>query len=484
MDTDHSVWNRREGAETMDTMTEVEALAGLRERVRGDVLAPGEEAYDGARALWNGMVDRKPAVIVRVEGTRDVSATVRFAREHGLVVTARGGGHGVAGNALSDGGLVVDLTRLKDVSVDPDARTARAGGGVTLGELDAETQAHVLATPLGVVTKTGIAGLTLSGGIGWLRRKHGLAADNLVSLEVVTADGQVLTASENENDELFWALRGGGGSFGVVTALEYRLHPVGPDVAVAFVLYPGERAVEILRAVDEYAAAAPEDVSPLAFLGHVPHSDAFPAEIHGRPYVAVAAVHPGAPEVGERVLRPLRVLGEPLVDLSGSMPYVEAQGLLDEDYPDGWRYYWKSVDLDELADEALERIAAHAWAAPSHHSTIDVWYHGGAMGRVDPEATAFGRRPAYLIGVEANWEPGHPDAENVAWAREAVDDLGRFSRGGSYLNFPGFFEEGDELLRASYGERNYERLVALKTQLDPEDVIGGLGGIKARAPLA
>jgi FAD/FMN-containing dehydrogenase len=455
------------------------ALDALRARLHGDALVPGDAAYDRARAVWNGMIDRRPAVVVCAEDAADVVAAVAFAREHGLTVTARGGGHGVAGNALSDGGLVVDLTRVKDIVVDPDERTARAGGGVTLGELDAATQEHGLATPLGVVTKTGIAGLTLSGGIGWLRRKHGLAADNLVSLEVVTADGRVLTASETENPELFWALRGGGGSFGVVTALEYRLHRVGPDVAVAFVLYPGERAVEILRAADGYTAAAPEDVSPLSFLGHVPHGDPFPAGIQGRPYVAVAAVHPGAVDEGERVLRPLRELGEPLVDLSGTMPYVEAQGLLDEDYPDGWRYYWKSVELEEFADDALERIAAHAWAAPSHHSTIDVWYHGGALSRVDPAATAFGRRPAYLLGVEANWEPGHPDDENVAWARGVVDDLGRFSDGGSYLNFPGFFEEGDELLRASYGQRNYERLVALKRQLDPDNLIGGQGAIKA-----
>jgi FAD/FMN-containing dehydrogenase len=463
----------------MAGIVDVGSLEGLRANLRGELFIPGDAGYDDARALWNGMVDRRPAALVRVAGVDDVVSAVRFAGEHGLTVTARGGGHGVAGNALSDGGLVVDLSRLKDVSVDPDARTARSGGGVTLGELDAATQVHGLATPLGVVTKTGIAGLTLSGGIGWLRRKHGLAADNLVSLEVVTADGQVRIASESENSELFWALRGGGGSFGVVTALEYRLHAVGPDVMVAFVLYPGERATEILRAVDEYTATAPEEVSPLAFLGRVPHGEPFPREIHGRPYAAVAAVYAGDAREGERVLAPLRELGDPLADLSGVLPYVEAQALLDEDYPDGWRYYWKSVDLDELADEALERLAAHAATAPSHHSTIDVWYHGGAMGRVGAEDTAFGRRAPYLIGVEANWEPGDSDDENVAWARATVDALGPFSTGGAYLNFPGLFEEGDDLLRASYGERNFARLIALKRELDPQNVIGGAGAIRA-----
>jgi FAD/FMN-containing dehydrogenase len=458
---------------------EVGAFDGLRADLRGELFTPGDAGYDDARALWNGMVERRPAAIARAAGVEDVVAAVRFASEHGLAVTARGGGHGVAGNALSDGGLVVDLSRLKDVSVDPDARTARAGGGVTLGELDAATQVHGLATPLGVVTKTGIAGLTLSGGIGWLRRKHGLAADNLVSLEVVTADGQVRTASESESPELFWALRGGGGSFGVVTALEYRLHPVGPDVMVAFVLYPGERATEILRAVDEFTSAAPDEASPLAFLGRVPHGEPFPHEIHGRPYAAVAAVYAGDPREGERVLEPLRELGDPLADLSGVLPYVEAQGLLDEDYPDGWRYYWKSVDLDELGDDVLELLAAHAATAPSHHSTIDVWYHGGAMGRVGADDTAFGRRAPYLIGVEANWEPGDSDDENVAWARATVDDLGPFSTGGAYLNFPGLFEEGEDLLRASYGERNFARLIALKRELDPQNVIGGAGAIRA-----
>ena len=461
---------------------DVVGLESLRADVRGDVLTPGGAGYDEARVLWNGMIDRHPAGIVRVESAEDVAIALRFAREHGLV-TVRGGGHGVAGNALSDGGLVLDLRRLKAIDVDPVARTARAGGGVTLGELDAATQEHGLATPLGVVTKTGIAGLTLSGGIGWLRRKHGLAVDNLVSLEVVTANGRVLTASESENEELFWALRGGGGSFGVVTSFEYRLHPVGPDVLVAFVLYPGERAAEILRAVDEYTASAPEDVSPLAFLGRVPHADPFPSEAHGVPYVAVAAVHPGEPSTGERVVAPLRELGDEIVDLSGVMPWVEAQAILDEDYPDGWHYYWKSVDLDQLGDEALARLEAHAATAPSHHSTIDVWYHGGAMTRVDPDATAFGRRPSYLIGVEANWEPGDPDDENVAWAREVVDDLSRFSSGGGYLNFPGFFEEGEEQLRASYGQANYERLVALKNELDPANVFGGAGTIRPSRPL-
>jgi FAD/FMN-containing dehydrogenase len=294
----------------------------------------------------------------------------------------------------------------------------------------------------------------------------------------VTADGRLLTASEDENADLFWTLRGGGGSFGVVTSFEYRLHPVGPDVMFAFVLYPGERAAEVLRLGDEYTQAAPDEVSPLGVLGRVQHADVFPAESHGQPYVALAAMYAGDPAEGERVLAPLRELGDPIADLSGVMPYCEAQAILDEDYPDGWRYYWKSVDLEELGDHVRERLAHHVAQAPSHHSTIDIWFHGGAMDRVDPEAAAFGARPKYLIGVEASWEANDADDANVAWAREAVADLRPFSSGGSYLNFPGLFEEGEELLRASYGERNYERLVALKERYDPANLFGASGGIR------
>jgi len=453
------------------------ALAALRARLVGEALVPGDEGYSEARRIWNGMVDRRPALIVLAAGVEDVQEAVRFGAENGLAVTTRGGGHGVAGTALSDGGLVVDLSRMKHVHVDPDSRIARAEGGVTLGELDAATQAFGLATPLGVVTKTGIAGLTLSGGIGWLRRKHGLAADNLLAVEIVTADGERRTASERENRELFWAVRGGGGSFGVVTALEYRLHPVGPDVFFALVLYPGELAGDVLRRVDEYTGEAPDEVSPLVFLGRVPHAQPYPEDAHGAPYVAVAALYAGDAKDGERALAPLRELGEPIVDLSGVLPYTEAQAILDEDYPDGWRYYWKSVDLAELGDAAIEAIVEAAGRAPSHHSTIDVWYHGGAMDRVDPGATAFGARPRFLIGVEANWEEAADDEANVAWARAAVDAVRPYSTGGAYLNFPGLFEEGEELLRASYGERNYARLMALKADVDPNGLFAGPGAV-------
>jgi FAD/FMN-containing dehydrogenase len=445
-------------------------VEGFGSRLRGELLRPGDAGYEEARLLWNGLIDKRPALIARCAGVGDVVDSVNFARENDLLVAVRGGGHNVAGNAACDGGLVIDLSPMKGVRVDPERGTARAEAGATLGDIDRETQVFGLATPLGVVTETGIAGLTLGGGLGWLRRKYGTSSDNLVSVDVVTADGRFLTASEEENEDLFWGIRGGGGNFGVVTSFEYRLHPVGPEVTFCFVLYPGDRAREVLQSCGEYVTEAPEEVSPLGVLGRVPHDEIFPERWHGEQYVALLAMHPGEAEEGERVLWPLRELGAPIVDLSARMPYTEAQAVLDEDYPDGWRYYWKSVNVDGLSDEVIEGLVNHAEAAPSGHSTIDVWYQGGAMGRVGAAETAFGDRSVpYLLGIEANWEEPRDDEANVAWARNCVADMRRFSSGGMYLNFPGFLEEGDQLLRGAYGE-NYERLVDLKNRYDPTNL--------------
>jgi FAD/FMN-containing dehydrogenase len=434
--------------------------------LRGVLLRPGDDDYEESRRLWNGVIDKRPALIVRCAAVEDVVLAVNFARENDLLLAVRGGGHNVAGMASAEGGLVVDLSAMKDVEVNPERRTVRAGAGLTIGELDEETQKHGLATPMGVVSETGIAGLTLNGGIGHLRRKHGLSSDNLVSVEVVTAEGRVLTASEEENADLFWAIRGGGGNFGVVTSFEYRLHPVGPEVMCAFVFYPGDRAKEVLRSAEEYMAEATDEVSPLSFLGRVPRVEDFPKEWHGEQFVAFLAVYAGPVEEGEESLKPLRELGDPIVDFSGPLPYTEVQKLLDEDYPDGWRYYWKSVNVDGLDDGVIEALIEHAEVAPSDHSTIDIWFQGGAMGRVRADESAFGERSApYLLGIEANWEEEPEDEANIAWARDCYADMWRFSGGGIYLNFPGFLEEGQGLMRDAYGE-NYERLVALKNQYD------------------
>jgi FAD/FMN-containing dehydrogenase len=464
-----------------DQVFEGPAFEELRAAFGGDLILAADDRYEASRKVWNGMIDKRPALLARCESARDVAAAVNFARENGLPLAVRGGGHNVAGTAVADGAVVVDLSPMKDVRVDPERRTVRAGGGVTIGELDEKTQAHGLAAPMGVVSKTGIAGLTLNGGIGWLRRKYGLSSDNLVSADVVLADGDFVTASEEENADLFWAVRGGGGNFGVVTSFEYRLYPVGPEVMFVFVLYPGERAKEILRFYEEYAAQAPDEVSPLAVLGRVPSVEGFPEGWHGEQYVALLAMHSGGVEEGERALAPLRGLGGPIADFSGPTPYVEAQKVLDEDYPDGMRYYWKSTSLARLGDEAIDRLVAHAESAPSGHSTIDVWYHGGAMGRVPASATAFGdRSQPILLGIEANWEEPQHDGANVAWARACVSDMERFSDGGTYLNFPGFLEEGEEQLRSAYGE-NYRRLAELKAKYDPANLFRFNPNIKPAA---
>jgi FAD/FMN-containing dehydrogenase len=458
------------------TLTGADAALGesvveqLGARLRGELLRPGDTKYEEARLIWNGLIDKQPALIVRCAGIGDVIDSVNFARENDLLVAVRGGGHNVAGNAVCDGGLVIDLSAMKGIRVDPGQRTVRAEGGVTLGELDRETQVFGLATPLGVVTETGIAGLTLGGGIGWLRRKYGLSSDNLVSVDIVTADGRFLTASETENADLFWGTRGGGGNFGVVTSFEYRLHPVGPEVVFCFVLYPGDRAKGVLRFCEEYMAQAPDEVCPLGVLGRVPPVELFPERWHGEPYVALLAMYVGDVEEGERVLRPLRELGGPIADLSARMPYTEAQAILDEDYPEGWHYYWKSVNVDGLSDEAIDHLVDHAEAARSDHSTIDVWYQGGAMSRVGGDESAFGDRSApILLGIEANWEGPQGDEANIAWVRNCIADMRRFSSGGMYLNFPGFLEEGERLLRDAYGE-NYDRLAALKSEYDPTNL--------------
>jgi FAD/FMN-containing dehydrogenase len=444
------------------------AVDGLASSLRGQLILPGHQDYEAARQIWNGMIDRRPALVARCAGTEDVVAAVNFARDNELPLAVRGGGHGVAGHALCDGGLVIDLSEMRTVDVDPDGLTARAQAGCTLGDVDRETQRHALATPLGVVTETGIAGLTLSGGIGHLRRKHGLSCDNLVSAQVVTADGNLFTASDSENEDLFWGLRGGGGNFGVVTSFEYRVHPVGSEVFVCFVFYPAADAKEVLRACER--ALSDDNVSPLASLGRVPEADEFPPESHGLAFVALLTLYPGESTEGERVLRPLREIADPIADLSATMPYTEAQAILDEDYPDGWRYYWKSVNVPELSDELIERLAEHNAAAPSPHSTIDIWYQGGAMARVGEEETAFANRgEPYLLGLEANWEEEPASAENVAWVRDVFADLRSFSEGGVYLNFPGFLEEGEQLLHEGYG-KNYKRLVEVKTKYDPRNL--------------
>lgn len=450
-----------------ETRLDETTIEEFRGRLRGALLMPGDRLYDEARTVRNGLIDCHPALIARCSGTADVVECVNVAREQGLLLSVRGGAHNVAGNAVNDGGLVIDLSGMRGVFVDPAARTARAQGGATWGDIDRETQLYGLATPGGVVSTTGIGGLTLHGGYGHLRRKHGLSLDNLLSVEIVTADGQVRTASAAENADLFWAVRGAGSNFGVVTSFEFRLHPVGPEVYLCAPLYALEDGEAVLRAWRDFTATAAPAANSLCVLWSVPDDEHFPPELRKRPIVVIATVYIGPVEAGERLLQPLRELATPLLDLSGSMPYAVLQSAFDPFYPKGRLYYWKSTYIDTLNDEAIATMASLARIRPSFMSSITFWHLGGAMGRVGLAETAYGRRDApYLFTAEASWEDPTTTEQNIAWARESLAAMQPFSKGGSYLNFPGFGEEKEEMLRASYGG-NYDRLVELKAKYDP-----------------
>jgi FAD/FMN-containing dehydrogenase len=445
-------------------------LDELRGQIRGEVVSESDSGYAEACQIWNGMIERRPALVVRCNGSADVIAAVNFAREAGMPVSVRSGGHNVAGTALCDGGVVVDLTRMRNVFVDLDRRTVRAAGGARLGDVDHETQAFALATPFGVVSKTGIAGLTLNGGMGFLTRKYGLSCDNLVGADVVTADGKLVHADSERNPDLLWALRGGGGSFGVATSLEYRLHDVGPIVFMAITFYPVEVGKEGLQAWRETMRNAPDELMSVALYWSAPPDEPFPPEWHGKPVFILAGAWSGPLDEAEEAVRPLRELAQPVADLSSPMPYVIAQSLFDAEYPDGRRYYWKSAYLSDVDDAVAELCDRGAAGRPSGLSSIDVWALGGAM-RNEPEGgSAFAQREApFLFGVEANWEAPDGDADNLAWARDLFDEAKAHSPGGTYLNFPGFAEEGEDLLRASYGA-SYERLKEVKAKYDPENV--------------
>jgi FAD/FMN-containing dehydrogenase len=443
---------------------EIEQLAGSLE---GELIAPGHAAYDEARRIWNGAIDRRPACIARCTGVADVVVAVRFARERDLLVAVRSGGHGVGGQALCEGGLVIDLSPMKGIRVDPAARSARAQAGVLWGELDRETQLFGLATVGGIVTHTGIAGLTLGGGIGWLMRKHGATVDNLLSADVVTAQGEIVTASEAENADLFWAIRGGGGNFGIVTSFEYRLHPVGPIVLAGPVFHPLEDAPEVLRFYREFIAAAPDELTTIFDLSVPPPLPFLPEEVRGRPVVMVGACYAGSPDEGAEVVRPLKQFGRPIADLLEPKPYTALQSMFDPLVPHGWHRYWKSVELPPLTDEAIDTLVEHSLALTSPKSYCIVFQLGGALARVGEAETAFSQRDAtHNVNINAVWTEDDPDADrHIAWAQDFFDAMKPHAVGRVYLNFLG--EEGGYRVRQAYSARNYERLVELKRDYDP-----------------
>ncbi|MGE0025978.1 MAG: FAD-binding oxidoreductase [Thermoleophilia bacterium] len=445
----------------------IEELADL---LRGRVVVPGDEDYDAARRVWNGMIDRRPALIVMCAGVGDVMAAVTYAREHGLPIAVRGGGHNVAGTAVADDAVVVDVSRMRGVRVDPARGTVWAQAGCTWADVDRETQPFGLAVPGGVVSETGIAGLTLSGGLSGQRRAHGMTIDNLVGCDIVTADGRLLHASADEHPELFWALRGGGGNFGVVTAFEYQAHRHGPEIFVTKVFYPVEQGREILTRWRDAVTRMPEAVTSEAVYWTFPAVPDIPEPMHHAPVLVVIANVVGPVAEAEALTRPLRELGEPIVDASGPTTYVDEQRALDPLFGAGRRYYWKGLYLDALGDDAIDVITERALQSPSPHSPIVVRHLGGAMGRVTAEETAFGDRSApFHLSVDATWDDPAQDALNVLWTQEFIAAAQRFSSGKLYLNFAGMLEEGDAALRTTFG-RNYARLVDVKTAYDPGNV--------------
>jgi FAD/FMN-containing dehydrogenase len=450
---------------TVQTNTDATIAAGLRARFRGALLRPGEEGYEEARRVWNGAIDRRPALIARCAGADDVVEAVRFAREHDLPVSVRGGGHAVAGPAVVDGGLMIDLSLMKAVRVDPEARTARAAGGLLWSELDRATQQFGLATTGGIISHTGIGGLTLGGGLGHLMRKHGLTVDNLVAVELVTADGERLRVDAATEPELLWGLRGGGGNFGVATALEYRLHPVGPLVLAGPVFWPLDQASRVLRFLDQFAPEAPDELGIALAMMRAGPLPFLPPERVGTPVLGLILAWAGDLEEGERATAPLRRLGSPIAELVRPIPYVALQSMLDGGAPHGRHYYWKSHRLPGLAGEAGDALVEQVATITSPFSQIGGWAMGGAVSRVDSDATAVGEREVgFDVNIAAAWPPSDPDpGRHLAWVRRGWETLRPHSVG-VYANF--LSDEGPEGVEAAYGTR-LRRLTALKDHYDP-----------------
>lgn len=439
----------------------------LRERVGSQLITPDDSRYDSARRVWNGMIDRRPAALVQCRGVADVIAAVEVARDEDLLLAVRGGGHNVAGFGTCDEGLVIDLSPMRSVRVEPASRRVRVGGGATLADLDRETQVFGLAVPGGIVSTTGVAGLTLGGGQGWLRRTYGMASDSLVSADVVTAAGELVTASETNHSDLFWALRGGGGNFGVVTSLEFEAFPVGPMIAFAGPCYPLESAASVIAGMRQFAEAAPDEVNVSATWWTIPALPNFPEDLHGRAIITLGATYVGAPEKGERILQPLREIEEPLLDLSGILPYVALQQMFDPFFPaHDLQYYWKSAYLADLGEEATRTIAEYVAARPSAMSMVGTWALGGALGRANADAgVASVGRASYLLEILANWaDPAEAEA-NIEWARMFFDAMRPYGTGRTNVNFPGLGDDA-EFGRAAFGDA-WGRLVEVKKKYDP-----------------
>ncbi len=444
-------------------------LSSLSANVAGEVLTRRHAEYDAARRVWNAMIDKHPIAIVRCASAVDVAAAVRFASEEGLPLSVRGGGHTVAGTAVADAGLVSDLSAMRGARGVPSGRPVHVQGGATWADVDRVTAPLGGATPGGVVSETGVAGLALSGGVSHQRRRDGMTVDNIVSAEVVLADGRRIRASASEHPDLYWALRGGGGNFGVVTELELRLHELGPEVYALNVAYPIDSAQRVLAGWRDAVADAPDELSTAGLIWSLPVVDELPAELRGVPYVAVAGMWAGDPHEGERATRALRELAAPLVDMSGTVGYLELQGSLDPFFPAGVRRYWKALYLDGLSDDAVDVTVDWSSRRPSSETLVIIRHCGGAIALVGADETAFGDRSSeWMLSIDSTWNAADDDARNIEYTRAFWDASRPFSDGKTYFNFPGLLEEGEAAVRESYG-RNVARLARVKAAYDPEN---------------
>ena len=443
------------------------ALTNLATALRGEVIIKGDPTYDERRKIWNGSIDRHPAVIVRCAGVADVIAAVRFARGTGLPVAIRSGGHSFPGHSTCDDGIVIDLSPMKGIRVDPLARTVRAQAGVLLGELDRETQAFGLAVPAGIVTHTGLAGLTLGGGIGWLMRKYGLTVDQLLSVDLITADGEFVKASSTENPDLFWGVRGAGSNFGIVTAFEFRLNAVGPIVVAGPIFWPMAESANVLRFYRDWIKDAPDELTTIVVHRRMPPLPVIPAELHGKPVVSVICCYAGPVEEGEKVVRPMKEFGAPMLDLCVPKPFVAHQSMFDPSFPHGRWYYFRSADLAELTDDVIDIVAERAPQMTSPLTAFPIFQLGGAIRDVGEDETAFsGRNAGHTININACTATAAGFDEEREWSRSFWTALRPYHTS-VYVNF--LMEEGEDRIRQAYGAARYDRLKALKRKYDPDN---------------
>jgi len=445
-----------------------EAIVNLKNNVTGQVVLPDDANYDEVRKIWNGMINRRPAVMVRCATADAVPVALTFAREHGKELSIRGAGHNIAGNSICDDGVMIDFSAMKKVQVDVKKKRALVEPGATLGDLDAALQAHGLATPVGINSTTGIAGLTLGGGFGWLTRKYGMTIDCLVSVDVVTANGNRVRASETENADLFWAIRGGGGNFGIVTQFEFKLHQVGPEILAGLIVFPLEQGKQVLTRYREFADSAPEELTVWVVLRKAPPLPFLPADVHGKEVVVLALVYAGNIADGEQLIQPLHNFGNPYGAHVGAQPYVEWQKAFDPLLTPGARNYWKSHNFTELSDGALDSMIEFADKLPSPQCEIFIAHIAGAPNRVSPDAMAYGNRDAnFVLNVHGRWDETSQDKKGIEWARAFFNASAPYASAGAYVNF--MTEEEGDRVAAAYG-RNYERLVQIKRQYDPENI--------------